>query len=53
MMTGVSAIAAMRGTCFWIRVGQLAVPLVVVAAGVFVLWYRATYNVWPGQVLTA
>jgi len=22
---------------------------VVVAAGIFALWYRGTYNVWPGQ----
>jgi hypothetical protein len=25
------------------------VALVVVAAGLFALWYRQTYNVWPGQ----
>ena len=48
-MTVVSVIAAVRGTRFWIRIGQLAVALVVVASGVFVLWYRSTYNVWPGQ----
>jgi hypothetical protein len=49
MMTGVNTILAMRGERFWIRAAQLAVALVVVAAGVFVLWYRGTYNVWPGQ----
>jgi len=49
MMTGMSTIVAMRGARPWIRVGQLAVALVVVAAGIFVLWYRGTYNVWPGQ----
>jgi len=48
-MTVVSVITAIRGTRFWIRIGQLAVALVVVASGVFVLWYRSTYNVWPGQ----
>ena len=49
MMTGVTTIPAMRGERFWIRVGKLAAALVVVAAGIFVLWYRGTYNVWPGQ----
>lgn len=49
MMTGVNTIPAMRRERFWIRVGKLAVALVVVAAGVFVLGYRGTYNVWPGQ----
>jgi len=48
-MSGVSAITAMRGARFWIRVAQRAVALVVVAAGIFALWYRQTYNVWPGQ----
>ncbi len=31
------------------QVAQRAVALVVVAAGIFTLWYRQTYNVWPGQ----
>jgi hypothetical protein len=30
-------------------VAQRALALVVVAAGIFTLWYRQTYNVWPGQ----
>ena len=45
MMTGVSAITAWRGECFWTRVAQHAVALVLVAAGIFALWYRLTYNV--------
>ena len=49
MMTGVSATTAMRGARFWIRVAQRAAALVVVAAGIFALWYGQTYNVWPGQ----
>ena len=49
MLTGVSATTAMRGARFWIRVAQCAAALMVVAAGIFALWYRGTYNVWPGQ----
>jgi hypothetical protein len=48
MLTGVSATTAMRGARFSIRVAQCAAALVVVAAGIFVLWSRGTYNVWPG-----
>ena len=48
-MSGVSAITAIRGARFWIRVAQRAAALLVVAAGIFALWYRGTYNVWPGQ----
>jgi hypothetical protein len=46
---GVSAITAMRSARFRIRVAQRAAALVVVAAGIFTLWYRQTYNVWPVQ----
>jgi hypothetical protein len=53
MMTGVSVITAWRGERFWTRVAQRAVALVVVAAGIFALWYRQTYNVWPGQGASA
>jgi hypothetical protein len=53
MMTGVSATAVRRGERFWVRVAQRAVALVVVAAGIFALWYRQTYNVWPGQAASA
>src|SRR5271169_714882 len=48
-MSGVSAITAIRGARFWIRVAQRAAAPVVVAAGICTLWYRGTYNVWPGQ----
>jgi hypothetical protein len=48
-MSGVSASTARRGERFWIRVAQRAVALVVVAVGILTLWYRQTYNVWPGQ----
>jgi hypothetical protein len=53
MMTGVSAIIARRGERFWIRVAQRAAALVLVAAGIVALWYRQTYNVWPGQGASA
>jgi hypothetical protein len=49
MITGVNTILAMPRERFWTRAAQLAVALVIVAAGVFVVWYRGTYNVWPGQ----
>jgi hypothetical protein len=48
-MSGVSASRARRGERFWITVAQRAVALVVVAVGILTLWYRQTYNVWPGQ----
>ena len=48
-MSGVSASTARRGERFWIMVAQRAVALVVVAVGILTLWYRQTYNVWPGQ----
>jgi hypothetical protein len=53
MMTGVSAIAVRPGKRFWSGVAQRAVALVLVAAGIFALWYRQTYNVWPGQAASA
>lgn len=53
MMTGVSAGMAVRRDRFWIGVGQRAVALLAVAAGIFTLWYRHTYNVWPGQDASA
>jgi len=53
MMTGVSAIIARRGERFWIRVAQRAAALVLIAAGIFALWYRKTYNVWPVQGASA
>src|SRR5213592_366389 len=49
MMTGGSASTAMPGARFRIRVAQRAAALVVVAVGIFALWYRQTYNGWPGQ----
>ena len=52
-MTGVSAITAWRGKRSWTGVAQRAVALVLVAAGIFALWYRMTYNVWPGQGASA
>ena len=52
-MTSVSAITARRGKRFWTGVAQRAVALVLVAAGIFALWYRKTYNVWPGQGASA
>jgi hypothetical protein len=53
MMTGVTATTARRGDRVWIWLAQRAVALVVVAVGIFALWYRQTYNVWPGQNASA
>jgi hypothetical protein len=52
-INGVSALTARRGQRFWTGVAQRAVALVLVAAGIFALWYRKTYNVWPGQGASA
>jgi hypothetical protein len=49
MMTAVSALMAMRGARFWIRVGSSVLALAIV----FVGWYRLVYNVWPGQGASA
>jgi hypothetical protein len=40
MMTGVSALMAMRGARFWIRIGSSALALAIV----FAVWYRLVYN---------
>jgi hypothetical protein len=40
MMTGVSALMAMRGARFWIRVGSSVLALAIV----FAVWYRLVYN---------
>jgi hypothetical protein len=54
MMAGVSAITAMRDGRLWSRaaVGRVLL-LMIVAAGGFAVWYRAVYNVWPGQGASA
>jgi hypothetical protein len=52
MMAGVSAITPVRGRV-WARVAGGAMALIVVAAGGFTVWYRAVYNVWPGQGASA
>jgi hypothetical protein len=53
MMTGVSALMAMRGARFWIRAGSGVLALAIVAAGGFAVWYRSVYNVWPGHGASA
>ena len=53
MMTGVSAIMAMRGARFAIRVASGVLALVLVGACGFAVWYRQAYNVWPGQGASA
>ena len=53
MMTGVSALMAMRGARFWIRAGSSVLALGIVAAGGIVVWYRLVYNVWPGHGASA
>jgi hypothetical protein len=51
MMTGVSVGTTRRGTGagFLARIAVGLLALVVIAA----IWYRQTYNVWPGQEATA
>jgi hypothetical protein len=49
MMIGVNVNTAMSGTRLPIRVATSVLALVVVVAGGVALWYRQTYNVWPGQ----
>jgi hypothetical protein len=49
MMTGINANMVGRGGRLGIRVASGVLALMVVAAGGFAVWYRLTYNVWPGQ----
>ena len=49
MMTGMSALLAMRGARFWIRVGSSVLAVAIVLTG----WYRLVYNVWPGRGASA
>ena len=48
MITGVNAIAAIRGRRFWIMAARGGLAVIVMAGG-FTIWYRATYHAWPGQ----
>jgi hypothetical protein len=48
MMTGVSAIAAFRSRRLGVNVARAAIAVVIVAGG-FTVWYRATYHAMPGQ----
>jgi len=45
MMTGVSASTVKPST----RLAARILVLMVIAASGITLWYRQTYNVWPGQ----
>ena len=49
MMTGVSAGTVKPST----RLAARILILTVIAAGGITLWYRQTYNVWPGQGASA
>jgi len=49
MMTAVGASRAGQGTHVAARIAVGLLALVVVAA----IWYRQTYNVWPGQEASA
>lgn len=48
MMTGVSAIMASPGGRLGVNVARAALVVIVVAGG-FTVWYRATYHAFPGQ----
>jgi hypothetical protein len=49
MMAGVNAVTPVRGEHAWSRAVSGALVLILAAAGGFTVWYRAVYNVWPGQ----
>jgi hypothetical protein len=49
MMTGVSASTTRPGTHFVARIAAGLLALAVIAA----IWYRQTYDVWPGQEASA
>jgi hypothetical protein len=48
-----SAMAATRRSPLLVTVAYSLLTLIVVGAGGFALWYRAYYNIWPGQDATA
>jgi hypothetical protein len=48
-----SAIAARQRASLLPTLAYSVVTLVTVAAAGFTLWYRAYYNIWPGQDATA
>ena len=45
---GASGIVATRRTPLRAGLAYL-LALIIIAAGVFAVWYRASYNIWPGQ----
>lgn len=47
-MTGVSALVAFRSRRLGVNVARAAMAVVIVAGG-FTVWYRATYHAFPGQ----
>jgi hypothetical protein len=49
MMISVSASMAMHGTRPAAKIASALLALIVLAAGGIAIWYRQTYNVWPGQ----
>lgn len=53
MMARVTAIAARPAARAALRIGIVALVVIVVAAGVVSAGYRVTYNVWPGQGASA
>lgn len=54
MMIDVSASMAMRGTHrSAARIASALLALIVLAAGGIAIWYRQTYNIWPGQGASA
>lgn len=48
-----SATAARQRPSLLSAVAYSVLTLVIIAAGGFALWYRAYYNIWPGQDATA
>ena len=53
MIARVGAATAIRGRSMAARIARGVLALVIVAAGGFAVWYRQTYNVWPGQRASA
>jgi hypothetical protein len=48
IMISVSVMAGTRDAGRGVRLAAGVLALVVVVAGVFAVWYRATYSAWPG-----
>lgn len=53
MIARVSTATAVPGRALVTKVALNILAVVIVVAGGFTVWYRQTYNVWPGQGASA